>query len=77
MTNEYACRVVSNILKGPLIELAPRFAAYAKPGAKLGVSGILSSQATEVMAACVPWFEDLRVRQLGDWALVTGIRNGN
>lgn len=69
--------MISNILKGPLIELAPRFALYAKPGAKLGLSGILCSQAPEVKEAYAPWFENLQARELGDWAMVTGVRNDN
>ena len=34
--------VVANILAGPLVELAPRLAGYAAPGATLILSGVLA-----------------------------------
>jgi hypothetical protein len=39
--------VVANILRGPLLELAPRLAAYCRPGGRLIVSGILTEQASD------------------------------
>jgi ribosomal protein L11 methylase PrmA len=36
--------VVANILRGPLLELAPRLGAYVKPGGRLALSGILAEQ---------------------------------
>lgn len=43
--------VVANILAGPLAELAAIISAYVRPGGLLALSGILESQATQVMAA--------------------------
>ncbi len=36
--------VLANILRGPLVTLAPRLAGYVAPGGRLVVSGILESQ---------------------------------
>lgn len=36
--------VVANILLHPLLDLADRIVSYAKPGATIGISGILSDQ---------------------------------
>ncbi|NCP10612.1 MAG: 50S ribosomal protein L11 methyltransferase [Sphingomonadales bacterium] len=43
--------VIANILAGPLIELAPAFAAIAAPGATLILAGLLDRQAGSVAAA--------------------------
>lgn len=40
--------IFANILKGPLIELAPEMARHAAPGGRVILSGILSHQAGEV-----------------------------
>jgi len=70
-------RVVANILKGPLVELAPRLAAYARPGALLGLSGILKMQAPEILEAYGPVFEDFEVQEEEGWALITATRRGS
>lgn len=43
--------VFANILKGPLVELAPDMAAHVAPGGLAILSGILNPQAAEVIAA--------------------------
>lgn len=43
--------VVANILAGPLAELAAIISAYVRPGGLLALSGILESQADQVMTA--------------------------
>lgn len=68
------CRVVANILRGPLIELAPRLAAYARPGAALALSGVLEEQTPAVIEAYAPWFQDFEVATEERWALVTAVR---
>ena len=40
--------VVANILKGPLLELAPRLASYTRPGGRLLLSGILLQQVNTI-----------------------------
>ncbi|GBF95339.1 ribosomal protein L11 methyltransferase [Raphidocelis subcapitata] len=66
--------VVANILRGPLLELAPRLCAYAAPGARLALSGVLAEQVPDVRAAYAEAFEDFEVRTDGSWALVTARR---
>jgi ribosomal protein L11 methyltransferase len=68
--------VVANILLNPLLDLEPRLAWYAAGGARLALSGLLASQAPVVMAAYATHFEQMSVRTEGEWALVTGVRNG-
>lgn len=64
--------VVSNILAQPLIVLAPLLAARIKRGGALALSGILESQAAEVVRAYSPLLE-CRVAALEEgWALVEG-----
>ena len=46
--------VAANILRGPLLELQPRLAAYCKPGGMLVLSGILEEQVGGgAVAVCV------------------------
>ncbi len=66
--------VVANILANPLIMLAPLLAAHTAKGGRIALSGILETQAEEVMAAYAPWFA-LRVAEAeDDWALLVGER---
>lgn len=43
--------IIANILAGPLVELAPAFAAAAAPGATIILAGLLDTQADKVIAA--------------------------
>lgn len=64
--------VFANILKGPLIELAPDMAAYAAAGGHVILSGLLIDQAQDVTAAYVAaGFVLLDRREIGDWATLT------
>jgi ribosomal protein L11 methyltransferase len=65
---------VANILAGPLGELAPTFAAAAKPGAPFAISGILDGQQDELLARYREWFDDLRVDKREDWVRISGRR---
>ena len=61
--------IFANILKGPLIELAPAMAAHAAPGGRVILSGLLAVQAEAVQAAYaaagfVPEARD----DLGEWS---------
>lgn len=68
--------IVANILANPLMELAPRIAALAAPGARLCLSGILAEQTAGVTATYRSWF-DLEPPVLRDsWARLTGTRRG-
>ena len=65
---------IANILAGPLGELAPTFAAAAKPGAPFAISGILQGQQDELLARYAEWFDDLRVDTQEDWVRISGHR---
>ncbi len=66
--------LVANILAGPLIELAARFAELARPGAPFALSGILNSQAEAVSAAYASWFELDPPAARGEWIRLEGHR---
>jgi ribosomal protein L11 methyltransferase len=67
--------MLANILAQPLIGLAPHLAGKVKAGGHLVLSGILSSQAREVMAAYEPWFIMDEPEQREEWIRLTGRRN--
>jgi ribosomal protein L11 methyltransferase len=48
-------RVVANILTNPLMLLAPLLSSLRKPGGKLALSGVLETQADQVIAAYAPF----------------------
>ena len=66
--------LVSNILLNPLLELAPRFARLVRPGGALALSGLLSTQAGDCLAAYDPWFSMGGMTFRDEWALVQGQR---
>ena len=64
--------IFANILKGPLIGLAPDMAAHAAPGARIILSGILNPQADEVTAVYGRNGMSLEQRDvIGDWTTLT------
>jgi ribosomal protein L11 methyltransferase len=66
--------LLANILCGPLCELAPRFAALTRPGGKVVLAGLLSTQADEVWAAHAPWFDMTTFASREGWTALTGVR---
>ena len=66
--------VVANILANPLILLAPALAARVRPGGRIALSGILESQAADVIAAYAPWFTLRAWRASEGWVLLAGER---
>jgi ribosomal protein L11 methyltransferase len=48
-------RVVANILTNPLMLLAPLLSSLRKPGGRLALSGVLETQAEQVIAAYAPY----------------------
>ena len=61
--------IFANILKGPLIELAPSMAAHAAPGAKVILSGLLVVQAEAVTAAyTAQGFTLVERDDIGEWS---------
>ena len=66
--------VVANILANPLILLAPAIASRVRAHGRLALSGILETQADDVVTAYAPWFT-LRASATADgWVLVEGVR---
>ena len=63
--------VVANILAQPLMVLAPLLASHTAPGGTLVLSGLLESQAAEVAAAYVGYFE-LAARTEEGWSALEG-----
>lgn len=64
--------IFANILKGPLIDLAPDMAKHSAPGCFVILSGILNTQADEVVAAYqAQGFEQIVRDVLGDWTTLT------
>ncbi len=66
--------LMANILSGPLISFAARFAGLIKPGGQILLSGILKTQLEEIQLAYQPWFEFDPVAIREDWARVSGTR---
>lgn len=68
--------VFANILKGPLIELAPDIAAHLAPGGLAILSGLLVVQADAVTAAYVSAGHELAGREdIGEWSTLVMRRN--
>jgi ribosomal protein L11 methyltransferase len=62
--------LIANILAGPLIELAPSFAASVSPGATLILAGLLDTQADAVIAAYESQGMKLAERGTGQWSVL-------
>ncbi len=63
--------IIANILAGPLIALAPDFAAALVPGGHLLLSGLLASQEAQVRAACRRAGLRIAARLTnGDWSVL-------
>lgn len=69
--------IFANILKAPLLELAPEMGASTAPGGHVILSGILREQAEEVMAAYeAEGFAPAEPLIVGDWATLCLRRRG-
>lgn len=72
--------VVSNILRGPLLDLAPRLVGYARAGGWLCLSGVKEGDQADAVAArlvaCGVEEGTVGVATLGGWALVVGRKSG-
>ena len=68
----------ANILAGPLCSLSETIASMLRPGARLGLSGILEWQGEDVVEAYTQYFDDVKVeKEKGGWVLVTGVRKAS
>jgi ribosomal protein L11 methyltransferase len=64
--------VFANILKGPLLALAPEVASHAQGGGKVILSGILNEQADDVIAVYARVGINLDHREeIGEWTTLT------
>jgi ribosomal protein L11 methyltransferase len=59
--------IIANILAGPLIELAPDFAAALAPGGTIILAGLLDAQASSVISAYEERCLTLRDRSSSEW----------
>lgn len=66
--------LIANILAGPLIELAPRFAELVKAGGQILLSGVLKSQLEDIQLAYQPFFRLEPAQSREDWAAISGKR---
>lgn len=66
--------LVANILAGPLVELAPTLAKLVKSGGQLVLSGVLASQADELISTYQQWFNLEPVAQQEEWIRLTGVK---
>ncbi len=62
--------LIANILAGPLIELAPAFAASLAPGASVVLAGLLDTQAEAVIAAYEAHGMKVVERGEGEWRVL-------
>lgn len=66
--------VVANILAGPLLENAQRICAYLDAGGYLALSGILRTQADDVISAYRQWIDFAPPVVRNDWVLLCGTK---
>ena len=66
--------LLANILEAPLLALAPRFARLVPHGARIALSGLLTTQVPHVLAVYGAAFSMEAPRTRGDWALLSGTR---
>ncbi|XP_016188800.1 uncharacterized protein LOC107630228 isoform X3 [Arachis ipaensis] len=69
--------VIANILLNPLLNLADQIIFSAKPGAIIGLSGILSEQVQNILQKYSLFLEDIEVSKMDDWACVSGRKRKN
>ena len=62
--------LIANILAGPLIDLAPAFAAAVQPGAHVILAGLLDNQADSVAAAYRAQGLSELHRRSGEWPVL-------
>ncbi len=72
---EPADLLLANILAGPLVALAPRFAALLRPGGTAVLSGVLEAQSAEVIHAASQWFTLEELAGSEGWSRIALRRN--
>jgi len=66
--------VMANILAAPLVSLAPRLLGSLRPGGFIALSGILDTQAGEVLAAYQAGLDGITIDHQDEWVLIQGQR---
>lgn len=66
--------VIANILLNPLLDLADTIVSHAKPGATVGLSGIISEQIPCVVERYSQFLDGITVAKMDDWACITGFK---
>jgi ribosomal protein L11 methyltransferase len=67
--------LLSNILSGPLCELAPRFAALVRPGGDLVLAGLMENEVSDVTRAYNACFDIRPFGQREGWVGLSGRRH--
>jgi len=67
--------LLANILSGPLVELAPRFAGILRPAGALVLSGLMEPEIPEVTRAYDAWFDMRTFGVRESWVCLWGRRN--
>jgi ribosomal protein L11 methyltransferase len=68
--------IFANILKGPLVELAPEMARRVAPGGHVILSGLLVEQGAEIAAVYARHgFNTIHREDIGDWTCLTAVRS--
>ncbi|MBA0692892.1 hypothetical protein Goari_010416, partial [Gossypium aridum] len=66
--------IIANILLNPLLELADDIVSHARPGAAIGLSGILSEQVPCIIDRYSPFLDNISVSEIDDWACLSGTK---
>ena len=69
--------LLSNILSGPLCELAPRFAGLVRAGGDLVLAGLMAVESADVTRAQDAWFDMAPFGQREGWVGLCGRRRLN
>lgn len=67
--------MLANILAQPLLSLAPTLAEQVRPGGRIVLSGILSTQADSVTDRYARWFSMESPTEQEGWVCITGTRH--
>ena len=68
--------MVANILAGPLRELSGLINGLVKPDGLMAISGILESQAPELLEVYSQWFAMNPATEREEWCRLDGIKKG-
>lgn len=66
--------VIANILATPLKQMAEKLANYCQTGGQIMLSGLLESQAEDMLTVYAKWFELNPIQRLDEWILITGTK---